>query len=317
MTKLLAWISDHLLFLVLIVVAFSLIFPQYGMKLNTLSMPLLALMVLTVSMTINLKDLKVIKKYPFIILWSAFLQFVPVMLFSFILGRTFFKNGIVTGQILLGSLPADISAPLMVSLVGGSTALATAMLVVQMVLTPIVLPFAVSTFAGIKFQTPLSYLIIELAVIIIIPTVLGILINHRFKNIRSKQPAMTGVSSLCYLGLLFIVVSTNALSIISLKSFALVLIAVEILLNLFGYFAAFLTKLAFKKNEAFYPMLFIAGSKEFGIATVAAGSMGLNPTVMIPSAFFAMVQMISMPVAVKIIKRFEIVREISASEASD
>jgi BASS family bile acid:Na+ symporter len=128
---------------------------------------------------------------------------------------------------------------------------------------------------------------------------------------------MTGVSSLCYLGLLFIVVSTNALSIISLKSFALVLIAVEILLNISGYFAAFLTKLAFKKNEAFYPMLFIAGSKEFGIATVAAGSMGLNPTVMIPSAFFAMVQMVSMPVAVKIIKCFEIVKEISASEATD
>jgi bile acid:Na+ symporter, BASS family len=138
------------------VVVFSLILPQVGTHLSDLSMPLLALMVLNVSMTIKVQDLKVIKQYPFIILWSAFLQFVPVLLFSFILGKIFFEGNIGTGQILLGSLPADISAPFMVSLVGGSTALATAMLVVQMALTPIVLPIAVSQISGIKFQTPVS-----------------------------------------------------------------------------------------------------------------------------------------------------------------
>jgi BASS family bile acid:Na+ symporter len=264
-------------------------------------MPLLALMVLNVSITIKVQDLKVIRQYPLIIIWSAFLQFVPVLLFSFILGRIFFEGNIQTGQILLGSLPADISAPLMVSLVGGGTALATAMLVVQMALTPIVLPIAVSQLSGIKFQTPVSYLILELAVVIVLPVILGILINHRFKKFATKKPIFLGMSSLCYLGLLLIVVSTNARGIISLRSFALVLLAAEILLNLFGYLAAYLTKLAFRKSEAFYPMLFTVGSKEFGISTAAAGTMGLSAVVNIPSAFFAIVQMISMPVAVKTI----------------
>jgi BASS family bile acid:Na+ symporter len=301
MVHVLTWISDHLLILVLIVVAFSLIFPQVGTQLSMLSMPLLALMVLNVSMTIKVQDLKVIKQYPLIILWSAFLQFVPVLLFSFVLGKIFFKGNIETGQILLGSLPADISAPLMVSLVGGSTALATAMLVVQMTLTPIVLPIAVSQLSGIKFQMPVSYLILELAIVIVLPVAAGILINHRFKKIRAKQQVFLGMSSLCYVGLLLIVVSTNARGIISLRSFALVLLAVEILLNLFGYLTAYLTKLAFRKRETFYPMLFIVGSKEFGISTAASGTMGLSSFVNIPSAFFAIVQMISMPVAVKII----------------
>jgi BASS family bile acid:Na+ symporter len=314
MSNVLAWISDHLLIMVIAVVAFPLIFPQVGIHLRVLSMPLLALMVLNVSMTIKVQDLKVIKRYPLIIIWSAFLQFVPVLLFSFFLVRIFFEGNITTGQILLGSLPADISAPLMVSLVGGSTALATAMLVVQMALTPIVLPIAVSQLSGIKFQTPVSYLILELAVVIVLPVVLGILINHRFKRIRSKQQAFLGVSSLCYLCLLLIVVSTNANGIITLKSFAMVLLAAEILLNLFGYFAAYLTKLALRKGESFYPMLFIVGSKEFGISTAAARIMGLNSVVVIPSAFFAIVQMISMPVAVKIISHIKLKRKATVNQ---
>jgi len=269
MAEVLGWISDHLLLLVLAVLAFSLLFPQSGITLSVLQLPLLALMVLNVSMTIQLEDLKVIKQVPFLIFWSAFLQFVPVLLFSFVLGKVSFDGNLQTGQILLGSLPADISAPLMVSLVGGSTALATAMLVVQMALTPIILPVAVSLLTGVKFQTPVSYLIIELAIVIVVPVILGIAINHRFETIKTKQPVFMGISSLCYLALLLIVVSSNAQGIIILKAFALVLLVVELLLNLFGYLAAFLTKLLFRKNEMYYPMLFTVGSKEFGISTAS------------------------------------------------
>ena len=304
MSKILSWISDHLLILVLIVVAFSLLFPQLGSFLNVLSIPLLALMVLCVSLTINVDSLKDIKKNPFIIIWCAFLQFVPVLLFSFVLGKILFKGNLTTGQILLGSLPADISATLMVCLVGGSTALATAMLVVQMALTPVVLPFAVTLLSGESFKMPVSYLIIELALVIIIPVVLGIMINHLSKKVRTNRDVFLGSSSICYLGLLLIVVSINAQSIISLKAFALVFVAAELMLNLFGYLVALITKLIFRRNEHFYTMLFLTSSKEFGISSAAAATMGLSPVVNVPSAFFAVIQMISMPVVVKIINHF-------------
>jgi bile acid:Na+ symporter, BASS family len=68
-----------------------------------------------------------------------------------------------TGQLLVGSLPADISAPLMVYLAGGSTAMAMAMamLVVAMALIPFVLPNVLTWFGGITFKIPVSYLIME------------------------------------------------------------------------------------------------------------------------------------------------------------
>src|SRR5208282_6053034 len=201
-------------------------------------------------------------------------------------------------------LPADISAPLMISLVGGNTALGMAMLVTAMVLTPFVLPYVLTWFGGITLQVPTVYLEAELVGIIIVPLILGILLNHYSAKVREKRDAWPGFAAVCYLLLLFVVVSSNALSIISLKEFAIVIILVELSLNLFGYGLAVLTKIAFKQTkETIPPLLFIASTKEFGIAPAAVDTMGLPHTVAIPSAFYAVVQMVSSPVIVKIVKR--------------
>jgi Predicted Na+-dependent transporter len=306
MSKCFGWISDHLLIFVLAVTAFSLLFPQFGSAASGLSMSLLAVMVLCVSMTIRLDDLKVVKKYPLLIVWTALLQFVGTALFSFLLAKLFLTGDLKTGQILLGCLPADISAPLMVSLVGGSTALATAMMVFQMLLTPVVLPLAVSALSGVAFKAPVSYLVLELAAVILLPAFTGILLNRCFPSLEQGRPVLTGVSALCYLGLLLIVVSSNARGLLALGAFALALLAIEMTMNLFGYCSAWITGKIFKnKSAAFCPAVFILGSKEFGIATAASDAIRLNAAVAIPSAFYAIVQMISMPVAVKLIERFQ------------
>lgn len=305
--KVLSWISDHLLHFVLAVGAFSLLFPGPGSALGFIVTPVLAVMVLSVSMTIKSEDLRQIKKYPLMILWSAFLQFVPMALFALLLGKAFSHwPDISTGQLLLGSLPADISAPLMVYLVGGSTAMATAMLVVAMALTPFILPNVLTWFGGVAFKIPTSYLVVELALIIVIPVAIGIFLNNRSEKVRKNEQVWSGIASLCYITLLFVVVSSNAKAIISLKIFALLILMVEIALNLFGYALAYLTKLIFKQEETFYPLLFLVSSKEFGIASAAVDTMKLNTAMVIPSAFYAVVQMTSLPIMVKIMKSLQL-----------
>ncbi len=304
--RVLTWISDHLLHFVLIVGAFSLIFPELGSSLGWIVTPVLALMVLNVSMTIKAEDLKQIKKYPFMIIWSVFLQFVPMALFALLLGKLFTHwADISTGQLLLGSLPADVSAPLMVYMAGGSTALGTAMLVMAMALTPFVLPNVLAWFGGVAFKVPVSYLVVELAGIIVIPVVLGVLLNYRSEKVREKEQLWSGIASLCYITLLFVVVSSNAKAIIVLKMFALFILLAEIALNLFGFMLAYLTRLVFKQKEPFLPLLFLVSTKEFGIASAAVDTMKLNTALVIPSAFYAVVQMISSPIMVKIIKRLK------------
>jgi len=301
--KVLAWISDHLLYFVLIVGAFSLLFPGPGSSLGWIVTPVLAIMVLNVSMTIKAEDFKQIRKYPFMIVWGVFLQFVPMALFALLIGKLFSQwSDISTGQLLLGSLPADVSAPLMVYLAGGSTAIATAMLVVAMALTPFVLPNVLAWFGGVAFKIPISYLVVELSVIILIPVVLGIFLNYQSAKVREKEQVWSGIASLCYIILLFVVVSSNAQAIISLKMFALLILLAEIALNLFGFALAYLTRLVSKQKDTFLPLLFLVSSKEFGIASAAVETMKLNTALVIPSAFYAVVQMISSPIMVKIVK---------------
>ena len=302
MLKISNWISNHLLQLAIGICIFSLIFPQIGSALNWLVTPILAIMVLNVSMTIKAEDLRQIKNNPLIIIWSVFLQFVPMVLFSFFLSKIFFHTeDLKIGQLLLGSLPDDISAPLMVYLIGGSTALATSMLVLSMLFTPFFLPNIIRLLGGISLKVPTSYLVIELSIIILLPVILGIILNKTSKYVRKNEDIWSGSASLCYVILLFIVVSTNATSIISLGAFAILILFVELLLNLFGYLLALVTKLIFKKEKYFLPMLFLASSKEFGIASASIDTMKLNSSIVIPSTFYAVVQMISMPTMVKII----------------
>lgn len=301
--KTLTWISDHLLQCVVVVGAFALCLPELGTALAGIVSPVLAIMVFCISLTIKMEDLGQIKRYPVMILWSTFLQFIPMALFSLLLGKIASQSAdITTGQLLLGSLPADISAPLMVYLVGGNTALATAMLVMAMALTPVVLPWMLSFFGNVAVQIPTSYLIIELAGIIVVPVILGVCLNYQLKQVREREQVWSGAASLCYLILLFVVVSSNAHAIVSLKAAAFLLVFVEIALNLFGYSLAYLTKLVFKQEETFIPLLFLVGSKEFGIASAVVDTMRISPAIVIPSAFYAVIQMISLPIMVKIIK---------------
>jgi BASS family bile acid:Na+ symporter len=150
------------------------------------------------------------------------------------------------------------------------------------------------------------YLEVELVGIIIIPLVFGLLLNHYSAKVREKRDAWPGFAALCYLLLLFVVVSSNAASILSLKEIAVVIILMELSLNVFGYGLAYMTKLVFSlSKEISLPLLFITSTKEFGIAPAAVDTMELPHAVVIPSAFYAVVQMISSPVIVKIVKRLE------------
>ena len=83
----------------------------------------------------------------------------------------------------------------------------------------------------------------------------------------------------------------------------MLMLSIEVALNLFGYSLAFLTKLVSKQQDTFLPMLFLVSSKEFGIASAAVETMRLNTALVIPSAFYAVVQMISSPIMVRIFKK--------------
>lgn len=300
-------LSDNLLYLVILAAVFSLVFPGPGTGLQPLVTPVLALMVWCMSMTIRLDDLKASVRRPVLIAAALFLGFVPMPLVGWFLGKVFFGpgSGLATGQLLVASLPSDVAAPFMVYLASGDTALATAALTASVALTPLLLPLLLTSLGRVHLLIPMSYLMSELFIIIVVPVVLGVFLNNRYTGLRHYEPVYAAVSSLSYLLLLVIVVSANAPGIKNLQSRALLILLAALLLNAAGYLLGLASLLLTRDRRRVTALLFLTSTREFGIAIAAAAVMGLPGEMTIPAVFYAVVQMLTSPLMARLVRRLE------------
>lgn len=81
----------------------------------------------------------------------------------------FFDEELAIGQTIVGSLPTDVSAPLLVYLGKGNVALASLMNGIVTGLSPFILPPLLLLLTGIEFQIPIQEMILELFIIIVLP----------------------------------------------------------------------------------------------------------------------------------------------------
>ncbi len=286
--------------------AVGLLLPQLGPVLAPTVPFVLALMVFCMSLTISLADIAEASKRPVMLALAAFLAFIPMPLAGLALGRLFFTNAdLATGQLLIGSVPTDISAPLMVYLAGGKTAMGVSMLVVVMVLTPLLSPLLLRYLGGVTFSMPLGNLMGELFLIIVVPVAVGVALRTRyFSRVRRYEPVYSAAASLCYLWLLLTVISGSSTDILALGIFGGLVLLAQIIHNLLGYLFALSARFLAKDLDELSPTLFTVSNKEFGIAAALAFASGMPKAVVLPSIFFAVVQMITSPLAAKAIRRW-------------
>ena len=300
-------IGDHLLYLVIAATVLSLLDPGPGARLQNLVMPVLALMVLCVSLTIRYEDLKAALSRPLVLAANLFLSFGLMPLLGLFLGQAFFGPGtrLATGQLLVASLPADAASPFMVYLAGGNTAMACAALTASFAATPLLLPLLLTGLGHVHLLIPLPYLLADLFLVIVIPVSAGVFLNSRYQALRGFEPVYSALSSLSYLLLLTVVVSGNAAAIKALHARALWIAAAALILNVSGYLLA-LTSLALVRDKGTVAsFLFLTGTREFGIASATAAAMGLPGELTIPAVFYAVVQMVTSPLTARLVRRLQ------------
>src|SRR5690606_35000916 len=87
--------------------------------------PLLALLMLLISLTFDASAVRLVFTRPGHQVLALVLVYGPMSLAGLVTGRLFFGAGpLATGQALVGTLPTDVSAPLLVLLARGNVALA-------------------------------------------------------------------------------------------------------------------------------------------------------------------------------------------------
>jgi bile acid:Na+ symporter, BASS family len=291
-------VENNLLVLVLGAGAVGLVAPALGRALSGAVTPLLGLLMLAVSLTFDVATLRTVLRRPGLQLLATVLVYVPMSLVALALATVVFGSGpLWLGVILLGTLPTDVSSPLLVWIGRGNVALATVFNAVNTALAPVLVPLLFLAYTGVDLDVPVGTLMVELTLTVLLPTVAGVAIRTwQPRRIERIEPVLSATGSLSYLALLLAVIGPNADAIIAAPATMLLLATVGLGLNLAGYALAAATRPLVRARRDRVAMLFTVSKKEFSIAALVVFSSGLAADVALPAAIYAIVQMITSPV---------------------
>ena len=298
-------IENHLAPLVVVTAAAGLAAPGAGVWLSGSVTPLLALLMLCVSLTFDVAALRVVLARPGLQALATVLVYGPMSVAGFVLGRVAFGSGpLGLGITLVGVLPTDVSSPLLVLIARGNVALATVFNAINTALAPVLVPALFLLYTGVNLDVPVVALVIELAVTVLVPTVVGVTIRTLIPaRVEAIEPALSATASLAYLALVLAVVGPNADTIIDAPVTVAGVAGVALALNVFGYLVAATTRRALPERADRTAMLFTVSKKEFSIAAFVVFASGLPPQVAMPAVVYAVVQMLTSPLVAKRLAR--------------
>lgn len=183
MGRLMYFVESNLVWFVIVVAGLGLVFPASGQYLASSISPLLALLMLVISLTFDVHAVRIVLRKPSRQFLALGLVYGPMSIAGFLTGRLFFGSGpLAAGQTLLGTLPTDVSSPLLVLMARGNVALAAVFNAINTALSPFIVPFLFLWLTGIQLEVPLGSIILELVLVVLVPTVLGV-------GLRTKFPA--------------------------------------------------------------------------------------------------------------------------------
>ncbi|HCO64410.1 MAG TPA: bile acid:sodium symporter, partial [Alcanivorax sp.] len=175
MNQLISFVESKLVWFVIVVAGLGLAIPETGQFLEPGIGPLLALLMFIISLTFDAHDVRMVVRKPSRQFLALGLVYGPMSIAGWVTGRFFFGGGpLAAGQTLLGTLPTDVSSPLLVLIARGNVALAAVFNAINTVLSPFIVPFLFLWLTGIQLEVPLESIILELVLIVFVPTVLGV-----------------------------------------------------------------------------------------------------------------------------------------------
>jgi len=193
---------------------------------------------------------------------------------------------------------------LLVWLGRGNVALATVFNAVNTALSPVLVPLLFLAYNGIELDVPVAALTLELAVTVLVPTVVGVAVRTAVpRRIEPIEPVLSAGASLAYLALLLAVIGPNAEAMLAAPWTVATVAGLALALNVTGYVIAMAARRLTPDPADHTALLFTVSKKEFSIAAFVVFTSGLPPEVALPAAVYAVVQMITSPLVARTLAR--------------
>ena len=239
---------------------------QVGEQLLFMVPLLFAFMTFVGSLGMRARDIKVFARYPKTILLSIVFLHILMPLWAYIIATTLFNDAMLTvGFVMAVAVPTGVTSVIWVSVCKGNLPLALAIILIDTLLAPIIMPGLLHITVGETISVDTMGLLVDLLWMIVLPTLLGIILNEVTKGrIQQKwSPTLAPFSKLA----LFAVVLINGSAIspyIKEPTWELVgIIATVFVVSVTGYtFAYLLGRLLYKKQtDVATTFMFIGGMR--------------------------------------------------------
>ena len=209
-------------------------------------------------------------------------------LLAFCLTKVFnLPTELAIGVILVGTCPGGTSSNVMTYLSGGDVALSVGMTAVSTVLAPFLTPLLTYFYAGQKVDVNMASMFLSIVKVVIVPIVLGFVINHFFKKFTERAvEVLPLISTTAIVAIVAAVVSANSAKIMTC---GLLIVAVVICHNVLGYLLGYGIGKVLKLNTTKCRAISIeVGMQNSGLATsLATTHFAAYPLATIPGAVFS------------------------------
>ena len=249
-------------------------------------LPLLAVIMFSMGLTLNLSDFARIFRMPRLIALGVLMQFSIMPLFAWLIALAFQFDPLLTaGMILVGASPGGTASNVICYLARGNVALSITLTAVSTLLAVLLMPWISWLYIHTSIEVPVVNMLKSILMLVIAPVLLGIVLNQllgvKLKQVQKAAP-LVAVAAIVFIIAIIIALNNDRLATISLA-----LLAAVMLHNLGGLFCGywFSRLLGYGEKEC-RTLAIEVGMQNSGLA-VAMAIKYFAPLAALPGALFS------------------------------
>lgn len=281
---------------VIVFAALALWQPEFFVWLKAYIPWILGIIMLGMGMTMTVDDFKGVLQSPKAVLIGVVAQFVVMPGLAYVLCKLFnLPPEIAVGVILVGCCPGGTASNVITYMAKGNVALSVACTSVSTLLAPVLTPAIFYLLASQWLKIDAASMFISILQVVLLPIVVGLILRTWLKRqIESYIQVMPLVSVIAIVAIVAAIIGGSKAAI--LQS-GLLILAVVILHNGFGYLLGFTAARFFKLPYADSKAIAVeVGMQNSGLGVaLAAVHFAASPITAVPSAIFSLWHNISGP----------------------
>jgi bile acid:Na+ symporter, BASS family len=277
---------------IIVAVAVGMFYPQYfqkvgDFKFTKLIVPLIQLIMFSMGTEMSLKDFEGVIKTPRAVLIGLVCHFTIMPLVGFILATSFgFPPEIAAGVILMGSVPSGVTSNVLAFIAKANMPLSVTIATVSTLIAPLATPFLMKMLAGQFVEIDFVAMMIHVTEIIILPIILGLIINRLIRNGAKWLQTIMPMLSMC--GVFMVILLIVASGRDALLNIGPLLFVASIIHHSTGYLLGYWSGRLMGLDEATSRTISLeVGMQNAGLASGIALQMGKVATVGLASAIAA------------------------------